>query len=461
MGYPARFRVWRGDASGGELRDFQVEANEGEVVLDVIHRLQATQTPDLAVRWNCKAGKCGSCSAEINGRPRLMCMTRMSIFDESETITVTPLRTFPVIRDLVTDVSFNYVKAREIPSFTPPAGLAPGDYRMQQVDVGRSQEFRKCIECFLCQDVCHVIRDHEANKPAFAGPRFFIRLAELDMHPLDTADRKDLAQEDLGLGLCNITKCCTEVCPEGIKITDNGIIPMKERVVDRRYDPLVWLGSRIPRRPADGRRDAHGGADAAAAEQAARSRLEHHPKDRRALTELRDALTAQGRFGEALEPSRQLVAHPPRARSARLAAHNDHAWVLLCAAEAGQAPVRRVVDEAATSLESAQRLVDSGTLLSSTHALLAAVEQRWEDAIAHARDSRTWERGERERSVDLLTIARAHAATGRADLCRAELDEARELWPGNPRIAAVSRRVEASGDGSAEPAAPGEGAHDR
>ena len=248
MGYQAKFRVWRGDASGGDLQDFTVEVNEGEVVLDVIHRLQATQAGDLAVRWNCKAGKCGSCSAEINGRPRLMCMTRMSIYRPEETITVTPMRTFPVVRDLVTDVSFNYVKAREIPAFAPPKDLAPGEYRMQQVDVERAQEFRKCIECYLCQNTCHVIRDHEENKEQFAGPRYLMRIAELDMHPLDTADRQKAAQQEHGLGLCNITKCCTEVCPEHIKITDNALIPLKERVVDRKYDPLVWLGSKIRRR---------------------------------------------------------------------------------------------------------------------------------------------------------------------------------------------------------------------
>ncbi len=243
------FKVWRGDESGGDLQDYQVEVNEGEVVLDVIHRLQATEAPDLACRWNCKAGKCGSCSMEINGKPRLGCMTRMSTFDENETVTITPLRTFPIIRDLVTDVSFNYEKARETPAFAPPADLAPGEYRMQQVDVERSQEFRKCIECFLCQNVCHVVRDHEENKTAFSGPRYFIRAAELDMHPLDArTDRKEYAQASQGLGYCNITKCCTEVCPEHIKITDNAIIPMKERVADRRYDPLVWLGSKIFRR---------------------------------------------------------------------------------------------------------------------------------------------------------------------------------------------------------------------
>jgi succinate dehydrogenase / fumarate reductase, iron-sulfur subunit len=256
MAYDAKFRVWRGDAEGGDLVDFTVEVNEGEVVLDVIHRLQATQAPDLAVRWNCKAGKCGSCSAEINGRPRLMCMTRMSTFTEDETVTVTPMRSFPVMRDLVTDVSYNYTKAREVRAFVPPKDLQPGEYRMMQVDVERSQEFRKCIECFLCQNTCHVLRDHDENKPAFAGPRFLMRVAELDMHPVDAAaqeglDRRAVAQAEHGLGYCNITKCCTEVCPEHINITDNALIPLKERVVGRRYDPLVWLGNKIRRRTPD------------------------------------------------------------------------------------------------------------------------------------------------------------------------------------------------------------------
>ncbi|PZM94563.1 MAG: succinate dehydrogenase/fumarate reductase iron-sulfur subunit [Actinobacteria bacterium] len=278
MATTRHFKIWRGDEAGGALQDYQVEVHSGEVVLDVIHRIQATQAPDLACRWNCKAGKCGSCSMEINGMPRLACMTRMSTFGPDEVITLTPLRTFPILRDLVTDVSFNYEKAREIPAFTPPAHLAPGEYRMQQVDVERSQEFRKCIECFLCQNTCHVIRDHEENMKAFAGPRYFIRAAELDMHPLDTrSDRREHAQEVLGLGYCNITKCCTEVCPEHIRITDNGIIPMKERVVDRRYDPLVWLGNKIFRRDQD---EASGGEASAAAESLPRVTSQPPPEER-------------------------------------------------------------------------------------------------------------------------------------------------------------------------------------
>jgi len=233
-------RVFRGDPGGGEFKDYRVETGEGMVVLDVIHRIQATQAPDLACRWNCKAGKCGSCSAEVNGTPRLMCMTRMNLFADGETISVAPIRAFPIIRDLVTDVSYNFEKAKQV----PPLRLRPPDpdgrYRMRQEDVDRPQEFHKCIECFLCQDVCHVIRDHEDKKRAFAGPRFFIKIAGLDMHPLDTRDRSAFIKDQAGVGLCNITKCCTEVCPEHIHITDNGIIPLKERMADG-FDPIVWL----------------------------------------------------------------------------------------------------------------------------------------------------------------------------------------------------------------------------
>src|SRR6202045_3787027 len=115
----ATFRIWRGDASGGTFKDYTTDVESGMVVLDVVFRIQATQAPDLAVRWNCKAGKCGSCSAEINGKPRLMCMTRMNTFPAGEPITISPVRTFPVIKDLVTDVSYNYEKAKTIPAFKP------------------------------------------------------------------------------------------------------------------------------------------------------------------------------------------------------------------------------------------------------------------------------------------------------------------------------------------------------
>ncbi len=241
-------RVWRGDSTGGDFADYTMPAVEGEVVLDVLHRIQAGPAPDLACRWNCKAGKCGSCSAEINGMPRLMCMTRMDELPTEEPVVVAPMKTFPIVRDLVTDVSFNYVMARQLPPLKPRAPEADGTYRMQQVDVERGQEFRKCIECFLCQNVCHVIRDHEENKPNYAGPRLFIRYMELESHPLDTNDRRELLRQRMGIGLCNITKCCTEVCPEHIKITDNAIIPLKERVVDSSYDPIAWLGRKILRR---------------------------------------------------------------------------------------------------------------------------------------------------------------------------------------------------------------------
>ncbi|HEV3448954.1 MAG TPA: succinate dehydrogenase/fumarate reductase iron-sulfur subunit [Gemmataceae bacterium] len=243
----ATFRIWRGDPNGGAFKNYTVEYGEGTVVLDCVHQIQATQAGDLACRWNCKAGKCGSCSAEINGKPRLMCMTRMDTVPTDEPITLQPIKTFPLIKDLVTDVSWNYKINKQIPPFKPRPPDAPdGTWRMSQEEVDRVQEFRKCIECFLCQDVCHILRDHHKTEgEVFGGPRFMIRVASLDMHPLDTVDRLPLVKNELNIGLCNITKCCTEVCPEHIHITDNGIIPLKERVVDEFYDPILWLWRKL------------------------------------------------------------------------------------------------------------------------------------------------------------------------------------------------------------------------
>jgi succinate dehydrogenase / fumarate reductase iron-sulfur subunit len=232
-----KFEVWRGDRSGGDFVAYEIPVQEGMVVLDAMREVQRTAAKDLAVRWNCKAAKCGCCSAEINGRPRLMCKSRLDEFPADAPIRVEPMRSFPVVRDLVTDVSWNYEVERRIPPFASREGA---EWLFGQEDVDRMSEFRKCIECFLCQDVCHVLREHALQEPYF-GPRFMVRIAALEMHPLDAADRTGLLHGDGGIALCNITKCCSDVCPEGIHITDNAIIPLKERVADRRYDPLAAL----------------------------------------------------------------------------------------------------------------------------------------------------------------------------------------------------------------------------
>ena len=237
----ATLRIWRGDSATGGFEEYGSDYDEGMVVLDVVHKIQAEQAPDMACRWNCKAGKCGSCSAEINGNPRLMCMTRMSSLDTDREITVEPLKTFPLVRDLVTDVSWNYrVKETIAPLSTRAPDNADGTWTIQQPDVERSHEFRKCIECFLCQDVCHVLREHRLHEE-FVGPRFFVHAAGLEMSPIDEAERLKALKDEHGIGFCNITKCCTKVCPEEIAITDNAIIPLKERIVDRFYDPLKKL----------------------------------------------------------------------------------------------------------------------------------------------------------------------------------------------------------------------------
>jgi len=252
------FRIWTGEPGKASFKDYTTTVTTGMVVLDAVHQIQAESAPTLACRWNCKAGKCGSCSAEVNGKPRLMCMTRLDELPQDMPIIVEPMKSFPHVKDLVTDVSWNFAVKKRIKPFKPRKPDAPdGTWRMQQDDVDRVQEFRKCIECFLCQDVCHVLRDHHKH-PEFAGPRHFVYTAALEMHPLDTENRLGYLHEKTapaqpgenesvaatgngGLGYCNITKCCTKVCPEHITITDNAIIPLKERVVDEYYDPLTRL----------------------------------------------------------------------------------------------------------------------------------------------------------------------------------------------------------------------------
>jgi succinate dehydrogenase / fumarate reductase iron-sulfur subunit len=233
------FNIWRSNENGGAFKEYQTDITEGMVVLDAVLQIQQDHANDLAVRWNCKAGKCGSCSAEINGRPKLMCMTRMADMEEGKPVSVQPMKAFPVIRDLVTDVSVNFRTKKKIKKFKPRTPDAPdGTWRMDQVDIDRVQEFRKCIECFLCQDVCHVLREHSLHEKFF-GPRHLVYVAALEMHPLDVEDRRDDLRTEGGIGFCNITKCCTTVCPENITITDNAIIPLKERVADKFYDPLM------------------------------------------------------------------------------------------------------------------------------------------------------------------------------------------------------------------------------
>jgi succinate dehydrogenase / fumarate reductase iron-sulfur subunit len=241
MADQATFRIWRGSEGNGKFVDYTTEITSGMVVLDAVHSIQHKQANDIAVRWNCKAGKCGSCSAEINGKPKLMCMTRLNTLDLTQPVTVEPMKAFPHVKDLVTDVSWNYRVKMKIQKFKPRKPDAPdGSWRVQQADVDRPQEFRKCIECFLCQDVCHVLRDHDLHDE-FIGPRFLIYTAQLEMNPIDTGDRRKALKDELGIGYCNITKCCTKVCPEEIKITDNAIIPLKERVVDVFFDPIAKL----------------------------------------------------------------------------------------------------------------------------------------------------------------------------------------------------------------------------
>ena len=208
-------------------------------------RIQATQANDLAVRWNCKAGKCGSCSAEVNGKPRLMCMTRMNLFDEAEPITVAPMKTFPIIKDLVTDVSFNYEVAKRHPGLQAARAEAgrtlPDAAGGRRARAGVPQVHRVLpLPERLPRDPRPPREQAEVLRPALLRPPGGAGDA-----PAGHGRPHGAHPRSRGHRLCNITKCCTEVCPEDIHITDNAIIPLKERVADQYYDPFRWIFDRI------------------------------------------------------------------------------------------------------------------------------------------------------------------------------------------------------------------------
>ena len=224
-------------------------AVEGEVVLDVIHRIQAGPAPDLACRWNCKAGKCGSCSAEINGLPRLMCMTRMDALPEGEPVdggahADLPHHPRPRHRRVVQLRPW----PRQVPAFKPRDPEADGTYRMSRSTSSGARSSASASSASCARTSATSSATTRRTRPPTPGRACSSASRSSRSHPLDTNDRRELLRQRMGLGMCNITKCCTEVCPEHIKITDNAIIPLKERVVDASYDPVAWLGRKILRR---------------------------------------------------------------------------------------------------------------------------------------------------------------------------------------------------------------------
>ena len=212
------------------------------VVLDAVHDIQATQANDLACRWNCKAGKCGSCSAEVNGMPKLMCMTRMSDLPLDKPITIEPMKAFPVVKDLITDVSWNFRGEEKDQEIQTAAARCAGWHLADATGGHRSRagipEMHRVFSLPGCLPRAarssHARRIH---RTAFSD----LRRGAGDASARYRESHRQNCARRTASDYCNITKCCTKVCPENIQITDNGIIPLKERVVDEFYDPLGWF----------------------------------------------------------------------------------------------------------------------------------------------------------------------------------------------------------------------------
>lgn len=213
-------------------------------LLDALRHIQR-EDPSLAFRWNCGEGVCGSDAMRLDGRPVLACKTTIpeAWTERDEPPRVEPLKVFPVIKDLVADYSEVWQKAQKFkPHFE---GEEPDNqfYEMHEEEVEQAQQMRKCISCMACYDVCHVLREQMKE---YAGPRNLVKVASLTYHPKDVLDRSALLDGEGYVELCNVTRCCSSVCPQDINITQDAIIPHKERgVAGDETDPVMRAGKHL------------------------------------------------------------------------------------------------------------------------------------------------------------------------------------------------------------------------
>ncbi|MEK6862098.1 MAG: 2Fe-2S iron-sulfur cluster-binding protein [Nanoarchaeota archaeon] len=214
--------------SGNIEKSYLVPYSPKMMVLDALFFIQENIEPDLAFRWNCGEGICGSCAAEVNRKPVLMC--KMEITPDMQTLYIEPMKAFPLIKDLVTDPSEVYEKLSRLkPYFTGPKKKTFSE--IHEDEVKEIQEMRKCIDCFICYDSCHVIRNHPELK--FSGPVNVVKVVALDRHPQEKSERSQLLEKE-GLWNCNLSRCCTLNCPQKIKVSEDAITWAKERAVSLR-----------------------------------------------------------------------------------------------------------------------------------------------------------------------------------------------------------------------------------
>ncbi|MBI4020042.1 MAG: 2Fe-2S iron-sulfur cluster binding domain-containing protein [Candidatus Aenigmarchaeota archaeon] len=216
-----KVKVFRSEAG---FREYDVPYTERMRILDLLFYIQRNLEGSLAFRWNCREGICGSCAMRVNGRPVLACKEEV----KGNEITVEPLKVFPVVKDLVTDRAEIYIKEKTL-QLHFIGEKSGGFYKISEAEIKRASEFRKCIDCLICHDVCHANRE----KLDYTGPRNLVKVMAQQLHPRNTLDRVPLL-EGAGVNFCNVTRCCQQVCPQEIHITTNGIIPLKEAFISEK-----------------------------------------------------------------------------------------------------------------------------------------------------------------------------------------------------------------------------------
>jgi fumarate reductase iron-sulfur subunit len=198
------------------FQSYDVPLRKEWAVLDGLNHIKDQLDGTLSYRWSCRMGICGSCGMTVNGEPQLSCATFLTDYAPGP-VRVEPLRNFPVVRDLVVDISDFMEK---LPSVKPwliredDKAVDEGEYLQTPSELEDYKKFSMCINCMLCYSACPVY----ALDPAFVGPAA-IALAQrynLDSRDEGVEDRHDVLASAEGVWACTFVGECSTACPKGV-----------------------------------------------------------------------------------------------------------------------------------------------------------------------------------------------------------------------------------------------------
>ncbi|MEE9179611.1 MAG: succinate dehydrogenase/fumarate reductase iron-sulfur subunit [Vicinamibacteria bacterium] len=198
------------------FKDYEVPFHKDWAILDALNYVKDELDGSLSFRWSCRMGVCGSCGMMVNGQPTLTCAAFLSSYLPGP-IRIEALRFFPIVRDLVVDITDFMTKLKKVKPWLVRAEekpLSEGEYLQSPEQLDNYKQYSMCINCLLCYSACPVI----GLEPSFIGPAATALAQRYNMDSRDqgAAERLSILSQDDGMWQCTFVGECTEVCPKGV-----------------------------------------------------------------------------------------------------------------------------------------------------------------------------------------------------------------------------------------------------